>query len=438
MLSKEENELLTQTGASTPMGRLFREHWLPVLLSQELPTPDGPPKRVRVMGEDFVAFRDSAGRVGVLEPHCPHRGANLFFGRNEDCGLRCAYHGWKFDVTGRCVDMPSVPANASYRDTMHVKALPVREWGEMIWVWMGAGDTPPELPHLEFALVPSSHRYVSKKRQQCNWAQACEGALDTTHFTYLHMAVGESESHLMSVLSGAEAGVAKDRARWLKNDGLPVFTVHEHAAGLVMGASRRADGDALYWRISQFLMPCHALAPNAFPGENYHGQTWVPIDDHSCWIYCYSWNPERALTHEERDKFRAGHTVHATVDEHWMPLRNRSNDYLIDRDLQQRATYTGIQGVSEQDAAIQDSQGLIADRTREHLGPTDLGIVRFRRLVMQSARAVAQGEAAHHAQHPAAYRVRSGGHVAHRDKTLAVVMQERFGDAAGCVHSTEK
>jgi phenylpropionate dioxygenase-like ring-hydroxylating dioxygenase large terminal subunit len=303
--------------------------------------------------------------------------------------------------------MPSVPANASYRDTMHVKALLVREWGEMIWVWMGAGDTPPALPQLEFALVPSSHRYVSKKLQQCNWAQACEGALDTTHFTYLHMAVGESESHLMSVLSGAEAGLAKDRARWLKNDGLPVFTVHEHAAGLVMG-------------------------------ENYHGQTWVPIDDQSCWIYCYSWNPERALTDEERDKFRAGHSVHATVDEHWVPLRNRSNDYLIDRDLQQRATYTGIQGVSEQDAAIQDSQGLIADRTREHLGPTDLGIVRFRRLVMQSARAVAQGEAPQHAQHSAAYRVRSGGHVAHRDKTFAVVMQERFGDAAGCVHPTEK
>ena len=437
MLSSADNELLTRTGSGTPMGELFRRFWVPVLLCEELPGPDCPPVRLKVMGEEYVAFRDTQGRVGVIEPHCPHRGANLFFGRNEDGGLRCIYHGWKFDVEGRCMDMPSVPANAGYRDKIGVKALPVREWGDFIWAYLGPAGRMPELAQMEFAMVPPAHRFVSKKLQQCNWAQSCEGGLDTTHFTYLHMAVGESEEQLMQVLAGAEAGGQRDRARWLKNDGLPVFTVQPHPAGLVLGASRKADGNDLYWRISQFLMPCHALAPSAFPGENYHGQTWVPIDDTHCWIYCYSWNPQRPLSEEERAKFRAGHTVHATLGPGYVPLRNRDNDYLIDREVQKHRTFTGIEGVSEQDAAAQDSQGFIVDRTREHLGPTDLGIVQFRRLVLQAARDLANGKEPPQAAVPAAYRVRSGGLVADRAKTLAEVMVERFGEPSGHAGETE-
>jgi len=433
MLSATDNETLTHTGPGTPMGELFRRFWIPVLLGDELPEPDCPPVRVRVMGEDCVAFRDTSGRVGVIEPHCAHRGANLFFGRNEEGGLRCIYHGWKFDVEGRCVDMPSVPAAAGYRDKVRLQALPVREWGGFVWAYMGPAEKMPELPQFEFALVPPSHRYISKKLQQCNWAQACEGGLDTTHFTYLHMSVGNSEDHMMSVLAGAEAGAQRDRARWLKNDGMPVFTVHPHAAGLVLGASRKADGNDLYWRISQFLMPCHGLAPNAFPGDNYHGQTWVPITDELCWVYCYTWNPERPITDEERAKFLAGHSVHATLGPGWVPVRNRDNDYLIDRVEQKHRTFTGIKGVSEQDAAVQDSQGFIADRTREHLGPTDLGIVHFRRLMLQAAKDLATGKEPAHAAAPEAYNVRSGGIVCDGAKNLDQVMVERFGDRFGHV-----
>jgi phthalate 4,5-dioxygenase oxygenase subunit len=180
-------------------------------------------------------------------------------------------------------------------------------------------------------------------------------------------------------------------------------------------------------------MPNHGLAPNAFPGENYTGQCWVPIDDTSCWIYCYSWNPERPLTDAERARFSAGSGVHAQVDPQYVPIRRRENDYLIDRARQKTETYTGIEGVSEQDACIQDSQGLIADRTVEHLGPTDLGVIRFRRLILEAVRARKNGELPRAAAHANAYRVRSGGAVASADVPLADVMRARFGHKHGLV-----
>ena len=201
---------------------------------------------------------------------------------------------------------------------------------------------------------------------------------------------------MMKVMHQSEAAASgdKNRVRWMKKDGMPRFTVTEHDAGLLMGAARTADNGDLYWRISQFMLPSHALAPSAFPGENYHGQTFVPITDELCWIYCYTWNPERPLTNSERERFSKGHTVHANVDKNWVPIRNRDNDYLIDREEQKHRTYTGIAGVSEQDACIQDSQGFIADRTRENLGPTDIGIVRFRRADPRRREESRQGQGA--------------------------------------------
>ena len=348
MLSAEDNELLTRTGPGTAMGDFFRRFWMPVLLSQELPEPDGPPVRVKVLGEDLVAFRDTDGRVGLLDPRCPHRGANLFFGRNEKCGLRCAYHGWKYDITGRCVDMPTMPPESTFRDRIRASSYPAREWGEFVWAYLGPAGHEPELPELEFALVPPAHRFVSKKLQQCNWAQACEGGIDTAHFSFLHMPVSSSESERDEVMSRSSAD--RDRTRWMRDDAMPEFQVVPHDAGLAIGASRRADGSGLYWRVSQFLLPNHGLAPNAFAGENYHGQTWVPITDELCWVYCYTWNPERPLTESERQRLKAGQSVHAAVDERWVPLRNRDNDYLIDRVDQKLRTFTGIRGISEQDA----------------------------------------------------------------------------------------
>jgi phenylpropionate dioxygenase-like ring-hydroxylating dioxygenase large terminal subunit len=431
VLSAEDNALLTRTGAGTPMGAFFRRFWLPVLLAQELPEPDGPPVRVKVLGEDLVAFRDTDGRVGLLDPRCPHRGANLFFGRNEGCGLRCAYHGWKFDVNGRCVDLPTSPPASDFRDKVRAGAYPTREWGDLVWAYLGPPALAPALPQLEFAVLPPAHRFVSKKLQQCNWAQACEGALDTAHFSFLHMPVWSGDDAIDAAVS--RSSVDRQRTRWMRDDPRPDFEVVAHDVGFVAGAARRADGDERYWRIAQFLLPNHALTPNALPGENIHGQTWVPITDEAAWVFCYTWNPDRPLTEDERRAYRAGRTVHAEVDEHWVPRRHRDNDYLIDREAQKRRTFTGIQGVSEQDAMIQDSQGLIADRTREHLGPTDTAIIEFRRLVLRGARDLGAGVEPVAAGDGAGYRVRGGSIVADGRLSFAEVMLKRFGDPVGRV-----
>ena len=430
MLSAADNEVLTRTGASTPMGELFRRFWLPALLSQEVAEPDGPPVRVKLLGEDLVAFRDTDGRVGLLDPRCAHRGAHLFFGRNEACGLRCAYHGWKYDVTGQCVELPTLPPDSRYKETIRLTSYPTREWGDFVWAYLGPPELMPPLPELEFALVPATHRFVSKKLQQCNWAQSCEGGLDTAHFSFLHMPVA-SAADPGSVIR--RSSVDADRTRWMRDDPMPEFHIAPHDAGLAIGASRRANGRDLYWRISQFLVPNHAYAPNALPGELYHGQTWVPITDELCWVYCYTWDPERPLTEAARDRLRGGASIHAQVDEHWMPLRNRDNDYLIDRVDQKLRTFTGIEGVSEQDACIQDSQGVIADRTREHLGPTDLAIIQFRRLMLGAARALQGGVEPAAARNAAAYRVRSGSIVTDGATPFADVMRQRFGDPVGRV-----
>ncbi|MBC7380984.1 MAG: aromatic ring-hydroxylating dioxygenase subunit alpha [Burkholderiaceae bacterium] len=440
MLNAQDNALLTQTGPGTPMGQLFRHYWMPALLASELPHPDCAPVKLRILGENYVAFRDSQGRIGVVEPTCPHRGADLFFGRNEEGGLRCVYHGWKFDVAGQCLEMPTLEAaddqaRQKICSRMRLKSLAARESAGIIWVYMaGEPEQAPPLPALEFMTVPASHRYVSKKLQQCNWAQACEGGLDTAHFSYLHMSIEEGDAAGAAMNQSAlVASGNPNLIRWVREDGRPRFSVLEHEAGLVIGGARRADAGALYWRISQFLMPNHGLTPAAFKGENYHGQTWVPIDDHSCWIYCYTWNPERPLTDAERAKFKAGHAVHAETDDNYVPLRNRENLYLLDRQEQRTRSFTGVKGVSEQDACIQDSQGYIVDRTREHLGATDVGVVRFRKRILQELGNFQHAGAPSIPAAPLAYHVRSGSAIAPATESFEQVMLARFGHLHGLV-----
>ena len=428
MLTRAQNEMLTQTGPGTPMGALFRRFWVPVLLSRELAEPDGPPVRVTVMGEALIAFRDTEGRVGLVEARCPHRGANLFFGRNEQCGLRCVYHGWKFDVRGQCLEIPTMdrdsPTYEHLRARAAITAYPTHEWGEFIWAYLGPAEAMPPLPELEFALVDPAHRYVSKKLQECNWAQAAEGAVDTAHFSFLHAPVGAG-------------GIAKlppgyrEQVRWMQADGAPRYTVVPHEAGLILAGGRHADDGETYWRIAQYLMPNHSLAPGGAAGMTYHGQTWVPIDDESCWVFTYSWNPERPLSEAERAAFASGAAIHAAVDDRYAPIRRRGNDYLIDRDAQKHESFTGIDGISEQDAAIQDSQGRIHDRTREMLGPTDLGVSQMRALMLGAAKTLAAGVEPAAAMNPQAYRVRSGAIVTPDTVPFDAVMERRFGHAKG-------
>jgi phenylpropionate dioxygenase-like ring-hydroxylating dioxygenase large terminal subunit len=428
MLTKAQNETLTRTGPGTAMGALFRRFWAPVALSRELPDPDGPPIRVKVLGEELIAFRDSAGGVGLVEPRCPHRGANLFFGRYEGGGIRCAYHGWKFDVKGQCLEIPTLerdaPTYEHLRTRAGIVAYPTREWGEIIWAYLGPAEAMPPLPELEFALVDPAQRYVSKKLQECNWAQAAEGAVDTAHFSFLHAPVGEG------AIAKLPPGYA-DQVRWMQVDGAPRYTVVEHGAGLIMAGARRGDAGETYWRIAQYLMPNHSLAPGGAAGQSYHGQTWVPIDDVSCWVFTYSWNPDRPLGEAERASYASGFGVHAAVDAGYVPLRRRSNDYLIDRHAQRHESFTGIDGISEQDAAIQDSQGFIHDRTRELLGPTDLGVSRLRALMLGAARDLEAGASPAWAMKPEAYRVRSGAIVTPEALAFDEVMVRRFGHPAG-------
>lgn len=440
MLNAADNELLTRTGAGTPMGEYFRRFWMPVLLSWQLPEPDCPPVRLTVMGEALLAFRDTEGRVGLIEPRCPHRGADLFFGRNEKCGIRCSYHGWKFNTAGECVDAPTIALDHRYdmiRSRIRVRAYPVREWGDLVWAYMGPEDGPlPELPMMEFALVPTAHRFVSKKYQECNWAQAVEGGLDTAHFSFLHMPVATSDDEFRAQAARATKGfsaktMSADHIRWMRNDSRPRFTIAKHDVGLVLGGSRVADNGELYWRVSQFLLPSHCYTPSASKGEVYHGQTMVPVNDHACWIYVYSWNPDRPLTAAEIEGFKKGGAVYSEVDADFMPVRNRGNDYNIDRAVQKTENYTGIQGLSEQDAAIQDSQGLIADRTREILGPTDAGVVQFRLLMLEAAGDLKRGMLPAAARNPAAYRVRGGAAIAPASQTFREIMMTRFGDPYG-------
>ena len=278
-------------------------------------------------------------------------------------------------------------------------------------------------------MLPASHRYVSKRLQQCNWAHSMEGALDTAHFSFLHMPAPAVGAYVNPATAADEK-----RLRWLRDDPMPQFSFIEHDVGFVVGGARRADGEESYWRVTQFMLPSHSVAPSAMPKEFYQGYTWVPIDDHSCWIYTYAWHPDRPLTTDERAKFeKGGYGQFAELGPGYVPIRNRDNDYLIDRDEQKQRSFTGVKGIAEQDAMAQDSQGLIADRTREHLTATDVGVVRFRRLMLEAAKGLRDGREPEAPRRAAGYRVRAGGALTSSKLSMEQVMRERFGSTTGRV-----
>lgn len=436
MLSSEDNACLTQTCADTPMGQYFRRFWQPVALAEELPERDGTPVRVTVMGEELVAFRDTEGRVGLIDSRCPHRGAHMYYGRNEECGLRCVYHGWKFDVTGKAVDLPNVQPGRALHQTVAIKAYPTREYGDIVWAYMGPeaeklpGGKLPELPALEFGEVAPESRYVMKQLMECNWAQVMEGDLDTSHFSFLHMPAPSVASN-----ENPDAPADQRRLRWIRNDPIPRFQILDHEAGFVVGGARAADGDDSYWRITQYMLPAHGTGPSTFPGETYFGFTLVPIDDLSCWIYTYAWNPDRPIDEAERAKMKQGHGIMAQVGPDYVPLRNPSNDFQIDRDAQKSATYSGVKGLAEQDMMIQYSQGRIADRTKEILTTTDAAVVHFRNKVLSGAKALSEGKEPEAPFARTAFRTRPGSWIAGEGMAFEDVMVQRFSDPLGRVRA---
>ncbi len=424
MLTSEENELLTCTGPRTPMGDLLRRFWAPILLASELPEADCPPVRVTIMSEDLVVFKDTLGRVGVLDAYCPHRRAHLYWGRNEECGLRCVYHGWKFDVEGNCVDMPNEPPEYRFKERVYTTAYPAREFGGLIWVYMGPKDTlPADPPQLEWARVPPSHRLISKRRQETNWAQAVEGGIDSSHVSFLHRTL-RHEDRITSVPALLRAPT---QALYMARDTSPRFTVKTTDYGLLIGARRNAEDDTYYWRITQFLLPWYTMIPGSIErGQSISGHAWVPIDDETCWTFSVTWNAERPFTPQELEEMHAGFGIHTEVDARFRPIRNSDNEYQIDRAAQKTRTFTAIKGISEQDMAVQEAMGPVVDRTREHLGTSDTAIIAYRRLLLRLARNLEHGQEPAVAQLADAFRVRSASVVLRRDQEFDEGAKERL------------
>jgi phthalate 4,5-dioxygenase len=409
MLTVQENQLLTRTGPGTPMGELFRRFWLPALLSTELPEPDCPPVKLTLLSENLVAFRDSSGRVGVLERYCPHRGSSLYWGRNEDEGLRCVYHGWKFDVAGHCLDMPNEPAESRFREKVSTTAYPTEERGGVIWVYMGPSELHPEMPELEWTRVPENQRYVTKRTQACNYLQNVEGEVDSSHISFLHSSVVPARRGNVDALVGAVQGfAAADRA--------PVFHVKDTDYGLMIGARRDAGDQGYYWRLTQFLMPTYTMIPSdADAPISYTAAT--PVDDEHMAGWTVTWRSDRPLTAEDVARIESWTGIHSEVDQRtFRPVANMDNEYLIDRSKQREGSFTGIRGIREQDMAVQEDQwGPVTQRDREHLGTTDLAVIAMRRRLLRAAQRLHEGIEPPEARSGSVYRVRSIAVVLSRD-----------------------
>jgi phenylpropionate dioxygenase-like ring-hydroxylating dioxygenase large terminal subunit len=386
MLSQEDNELLTRIGPGTPMGELFRQYWLPALLSSELPTPDSDPLRVKLLGEELIAFRDSNGEVGLLANNCPHRGASLFFGRNEEQGLRCVYHGWKFDTTGQCVDLPNEPPESDFRRKVKAVAYRCREVNGIVWTYMGPRQEPPPVPELEWSLLPPSHRVITPFVRACNWMQGLEGDIDSSHSSFLH-----------SVLSSALIG---DQGTGLKHkDRAPRFYMVDTDYGLKIAVERTADDSQTYWRISQFLMPIFTMfPPTGEHAEMVPGHVWIPMDDTTTLVWTVYWHPLRPVAEVGSNGATTGIRSQAFdgPEEYlspttapagrWRWKANLSNDYLLDRAAQRTRRFSGVPTIPLQDQAVTESMGPCMDRTSEHLGSTDAAIIRARRRLLDAAR----------------------------------------------------
>ena len=401
MLTPQQNERLTRVGPGTPGGALFRRYWIPVALTEELPERDGPPIRVRALGEDLVAFRDSDGVVALVDAFCPHRRAPMFFGRNEECGLRCVYHGWKFDRTGACVDMPSEPPDSLFKAKVRIGAYPTHEAGDIIWAYMGPAESQPPPPDYEFMRAPATHRFVGKHVQDCNYLQALEGALDSAHATILHnLDIGD-----MSWLANYDRTV-------------PRIDVEKTSYGYMYSGVRRVNGKQ-WVRAYQYVMPAtqfrgrvdgllggtmryigHAQVPTI------NGHIWTPIDDHTTASYnfMYSYSPDQPLSRDDAlgQEIKDGRGPENQLPDYRLK-RNLSNDYMIDREQQKTSTFAGIEGINTQDVALQEGMGPIVDRSLEHLGTTDRAIIVMRQLMLEAVDDVEAGRAPRGSD-PATYR----------------------------------
>jgi phenylpropionate dioxygenase-like ring-hydroxylating dioxygenase large terminal subunit len=409
MLRPEINELLTQTGPGTKMGDLFRRYWMPAVLAEELPENDSPPVRVKILSERLLAFRDSEGRYGLIDEFCAHRGASLWFGRNEEAGLRCPYHGWKYDVTGQCIEVPSEPEDGNFCENVKLRSYPLVKVGDVLWTYMGPPEHVPPLPEYEFVRVPDDQTFTSKRWQESNWLQALEGGIDSSHVTFLH----SGNLNTDPLFKGAKGN------EYNKGDLKPFFEVADLPGGLLIGARRNAEPGSYYWRVTPWVMPNFTMVPPR--GDHpVHGHFWVPIDDENCWVYTFDYHPARALTGVEVQAMRDGYGVHSeNIPDTYRPVANKDNDYLMDREAQRRGeTYSGIKGIALQDASLQESMGPIVDRTKERLVATDAGIIKARQKLRRAVLALAEDGVTPPGIDPEHQRIRSASLVLPADASF--------------------
>ena len=391
MLTREDNELLTRTNPGTAMGALLRRYWIPVVQSGELEA-GGRVKRVRLLCEPLIAFRGKSGRPALIGEFCPHRLASLFFGQVNEDGMTCAYHGWKFGADGRCLEMPSEPPESSFASKVRHVAYPCQDQGGVVWAWMGP-TAPPPLPQLEWTLLPESHTLISKRVQECNWFQALEGGIDSSHISFLHAPQNPRDAEVARELDRASFGVGEAVQT---TDKAPRFEVVDTDYGALIGARRSWPDGQHYWRISQFLMPFYTMPPTDRDEKMTQSHIWVPMDDTNVVNWMVTWHPDRALTAEERALHLAGKGAHVcdyapATSEAYGDVRtaaNRGNDYGMDWEAHRTRMVCGIPGFGVQDQAIQESQGAVVDRTQERLGTSDSAIIHVRRRLMAEAKAL--------------------------------------------------
>lgn len=370
MLTTELNELLTNVGPGTPMGKLMREYWIPAMLSSELPKADSDPVRVLLLGERLIGFRDTSGRVALIQNLCPHRGASLFFGRNEEHGIRCVYHGWKFDAAGACVDMPNEPAASNFKSRIRAKAYPCHERSGLVWTYMGPREVPPPLPEIPGNMLPEGEYEISVFMRESNWLQNMEGELDTSHTNFLHSGADQPTDHSKGSLMYY---ALRDRA--------PRFSMMDTDYGLLYGAYRPAGEGETYWRLTQFLFPFHT---NTGGMQN---KSWVPMDDTHTMVF---------RTNRKEEAHGAIPLRENSTD--WFgrfrPVASAENDYLIDRELQRHGhSFTGIpHGIPVEDQAVIESMGAIVDRGIENLATADTMVIRVRQRLIDVVRTLAEGK----------------------------------------------
>jgi phthalate 4,5-dioxygenase oxygenase subunit len=390
MLSKEQNERLTRVGPGTPMGELLRRYWQPVALAEELP-PGGAPLPVRLLGENLVLFRDDSGQPGLLGIHCSHRGADLSYGRLEGGGLRCIYHGWLYDRAGRCLEQPGEPeplagdqagADASpsasplaaaprrFLERIRHPAYPCHEAGGLILTYIGPGE-PPLVPAYPFLTADADHRYNSKILHECNFLQANEGNFDPVHTSFLHRVTDGTRPTTMAYIAG---------------DIAPALDVEVTDYGLRIYSVRRAGSGNAYVRLTNFVLP--NLSAFAAGGPDGYSCNWhVPIDDTHHWKYVIQFQAREPLDRE------AIYGERNTVGADYRLDRLKENRYLQDRDEMEAATFAGLgRAFQAQDLCVTEGEGLIQDRTQEHLGRTDVAIVAARNILLAAIEAVEAGK----------------------------------------------